>query len=170
MSATLRVDLLDALTVKELDIASRMLGEDIVGAITTGTAGRWKGLALLAYMTSKRQGDPACKLADFLDLPADELVARLADLAGAGTVLHELEEAEAELERLERLAGADPEVALAAAEAQSVDEGPKRSVSGPESNGRAAAEPGGAEENPTKRPRASSSRGPGARPRARSRT
>jgi len=147
---TLRIDLVDSLTVKELDIASRLLKEDLVHAITAPTAGRWKGLAVLAYMTAKRQGDPTAKLSDYLDLGADELVTELARLAGDVGLLEDLNSAEAELARLE---AADPDEELAAAKVEDTTS----SVSGPET-----AE---VDENPTKRPRASSSRGPGARTR-----
>lgn len=150
----LRVDLLDHLTVIELDLGSRLLKEDLVHAITAPTAGRWKGLAILAYLTAKHT-DPTAKLAPYTAMQADELVAELARLAGADAAADELEEAEAELARLEAEAHADPDAAAQAAiEGRGNSEGPNRSVSGDENSGEAA-------ENPTGPTSGSSSPGPG---------
>lgn len=150
----LRLDLLDRLTVTELDLASRMLKEDIVQAVTQGTAGRWKGLALLAYMTAKHT-DPTARLADFMALDAGDLVDTLNRLAGTDALVDELDAAEAELAALQAAQG-DPDEALRALKN---DEGPNPSVSANESS--AGAGPG-EPENPTRPPSGSSSPGPGA--------
>lgn len=160
---TLRVDLLDRLTVVELDIASRILKEDIVHAITAPTAGRWRGVAVMAYMLEKKNGNPTSRLDDFLGLGVEELLEALARLAGDGELVDELEEAETELERLEAATRDELEGLGAAAEAASSTDPPaearNRSVSGDESDGDGDGE---VEPNPTRPTSAFSSRARGA--------
>lgn len=157
----IRLDLLDRLTVVELDIASRKLKEDIVHAITAPTAGRWQGLAILAWMVGKKT-DPTYALKPLLALDAADLCRELARLAGDEAVLDELEEAEAELEALRARAEAVDDVELELAEAaQAVETAEKKvesstsSVSANESSAEAVA-------NPTPPPSVSSSPGRGA--------
>ncbi len=122
----LRFDLFDRLTVTELDLASRMLKEDIVGAVTQGTAGRWKGLALLAYMTAKHT-DPTVKLAHYMALDATELITELNRLAGDEDLAGDLDAAEAELAALQA-AQNDPDAELAGLTAPDPEEAPAQAV------------------------------------------
>ncbi len=169
--AKLRLDLLDTLTVVELDLGSRLLKEDLVHAITAPTAGRWKGLAILAYLKAKHT-DPTAKLAYFTAMSSSELIDEIARLAGASTLVDELEEAEAELARLEAQAlelEEAPDAALEAAQVAQAEawaptanaEGTNRCLSANESSDGAAA-------NPTQPSSGSSSPEPGARVPARS--
>lgn len=156
----LRIDLLDRLTVIELDIASRILKEDIVHAITAPTAGRWRGLAVLAYMTAKKNGHPTSRVEDYLALDSEQLIAELARLAGDSNLLEDLEAAGDDLERAEAQARADLEDGLEAAQAAGNPEnGRNRSVSANES---ANGEVEKSEPNPTPPTSAFSSPGRGA--------
>lgn len=163
MTQTLRVDLVDRLTVTELDIASRILREDLVHAITAPTSGRWRGIAVLAYMTAKKNGDPTAKLDHFMAMESTELIEALARLAGDAGALDELEQATSDLERITQAAEAEAEGLGAHAEKV---EDPSSSVSANESAGGEVEDP---EPNPTRPTSASSSRGRGAPTRNKSR-
>lgn len=74
-------DVVDDLTVRELDIVSRQLGCDVVEALGdtgNGKGRRWAALPRLAWLWAKR-ADPRAKLDPFLDLTADQLNDLLGD-------------------------------------------------------------------------------------------
>lgn len=69
-------DPLDELTISEIDMGSRLLRADLVGAVTEGTAQRWPALAIVAYLHARRR-DPAAELATYRAMTAKELTDEL---------------------------------------------------------------------------------------------
>lgn len=66
-------DVLDDLTVRELDIVSRQLKCDVYDAVGNDAGGaRWSALARLAWLWAKRT-DPTAKLDPFLDYTGAQL-------------------------------------------------------------------------------------------------
>lgn len=66
------VDMLDGLTVAELDTASRQIKCDVIDAVAGKDGLRWSALPRVAWLWARRR-DPQRKLQPFLDLSASEL-------------------------------------------------------------------------------------------------
>lgn len=67
-------DVLDGLTVRELDLASRKLQVDVVDAFKGGAGGkRYAAFATVAWLWAKRT-DPTVKIDPFMDLETSELL------------------------------------------------------------------------------------------------
>lgn len=69
-------DMLDQLTIAELDACSRKLGTDVVTAIHEGTADRWAALAIVAHAMAART-DPTASLSTYRQMTPAELSSAL---------------------------------------------------------------------------------------------
>lgn len=69
-------DPVDLLTVRELGMIAKRIGEDPVNAVQVPTGRRWEALALMGWALDRRR-DQAAKADTWLDLPVVALVEAL---------------------------------------------------------------------------------------------
>lgn len=63
----------DVLTVRELGIAAKRLGEDPVEAVQAPTAKRWEALATMGWLLARRRY-PTAPIGAWLDLPGNTVL------------------------------------------------------------------------------------------------